>query len=200
LRQKKPPPADEVLSNYVAAIERLTTRVCVGRTVTDLSWKDPSVEVESFVAWATVPDGVRIVTEEPDGAVIVQVGDADSAWRYDRGGVKPDPELARSKLAWLLNPQNALRVQEYFPALETKGREVLNGHEVWVLEPADMDATYWRLAFDVETGLLVQIGYYWTLEDYGEVDGVLFPFRVSESRKGGSTTHIFDHVWHGPSH
>ena len=53
-----------------------------------------------------------------------------------------------------------------------------------------------EFAARVETGLLRRIGYYWDLTDYREVDGVMVPFRIARSRKGGSTTLVFDRVAH----
>lgn len=47
----------------------------------------------------------------------------------------------------------------------------------------------------METGLLIQIGYY-ELHEYQNVDGIKFPFRLEYSRKGGSNTYVFDDVRH----
>lgn len=72
----------------------------------------------------------------------------------------------------------------------------LGGRWVFVLESPKLDPAHFALSFDVETGLLLGIGYYWYLEDYRKVDGVLLPHRIQMSRKGGSTTFVFDLVVH----
>jgi len=50
--------------------------------------------------------------------------------------------------------------------------------------------------FDVETGLLTQIGNFIELLDYREVDGIKVPFSISISRKGGSSTFVFENIEH----
>ena len=42
----------------------------------------------------------------------------------------------------------------------------------------------------------MRLGYNRELGDYREVDGVMVPFRVSLSRKGGSSTYVFDTIQH----
>ena len=86
-------------------------------------------------------------------------------------------------------------MEEYFPGMHVVGRETRYGHDVYVVH-SDLDSTHNALSFDVKSGLLVQIGWFWTLEDYQESDGVKVPTRVAESRKGGSTTWIFGDVTH----
>ena len=43
-------------------------------------------------------------------------------------------------------------------------------------------------------GRTLRIGYYWDLDEYREVNGVLFPHKIATSRKGGSSTYLFDEV------
>jgi len=95
---------------------------------------------------------------------------------------------------YFLDPQNALRIQKYFPGMELMGKVKLRGHSVYVVENSRKKPHY-SLYFDAETGLLIQIGYY-EIHEYQEVDGIRFPFRVEYSRKGGSNTYIFDNVRH----
>ena len=101
-----------------------------------------------------------------------------------------------SKMAWLIDPQNALRIGEYFPGLEVASERALDDRWVYVVESSELDPTHYALSFDVETGILLGVGYYWYLHDYREVDGVRFPHRVIMSRKGGSSTFVFDLVAH----
>jgi len=195
------PTVDEVLQRHVEAcggreaIEALSNRHCRGRVVTDLSWTDPRVTEARFEAWTGIPDRYRMVSSTKEGEIL-EVYDGRAGWKRDATGIQQDDKLGRSKLAWLLNPRNALRLQEYFPELRVTGRSERAGRAVWNVESATRNPAHWLLSFDVETGLLAHIGYYWDLEDFREVDGVLFPFRVVCSRKGGSSTYYFDEVRH----
>jgi|GEM_PF-1232607 len=177
------PRAAQVLERYIdalggrEALNALKTRHCTGRLVTDLAWKDPRREVTPFVVEAATPDLVR--TLEP-------AGDAPRTSKLQM----------RDKLAWILNPHGPLRTDNYFPDLFVAGTEVRDGRLVYRLESSEQKPTYWALYFDVEDGLLRHIGYYWSIEDYREIDGVLFPLRIVTSRKGGSSTYEFDSVQH----
>ena len=85
----------------------------------------------------------------------------------------------------------------YEPKLSYEGRHSINGMETHALKPASLQPEYYMLYFSVESGLLVGIGYYRLIEDYREVDGVLFPHRISTGRKGGLTVYDFEKVTHG---
>jgi len=61
---------------------------------------------------------------------------------------------------------------------------------------SDRNPDHYALYLDVETGLLVRIGHYLTIGDYRDVDGVLVPHRIVNSRKGGSNTWVFERVRH----
>ncbi len=195
------PAAAQVLERYVeavggrAALETLTTRECRGRRVTDLSWTQPRVQTVSFEAWTMVPDRFCLRTEE-NGSVTIEGYDGIEGWKRAGDTTVSAPDVGRSQLAWLLNPQNALRLPEYFPDLEVTGIRFCGDRRCWVLESPNLDTAYCSLHFDMKTGLLVRIGYYWDMEDFRAVDGVMFPHRVVASRKGGSSTHCFDEVKH----
>jgi hypothetical protein len=85
---------------------------------------------------------------------------------------------------------------DYFPDLKVVSERAFDDRWVYVVESPELDPAHYALSFDVETGLLLGIGYYWYLRDYREVDGVKVPQRVMVSRKGGSTTFVFDMVAH----
>lgn len=195
------PTADEVIQRYIdalggrAAIENLTTRIGVGRFVHDLNWKTPPYEVIPFVAYGGSPGHVLMVEHQPEGTRC-EGCDGEVTWVQDAGGVALKNEPFRSKTAWLIDPQNALRMNDYFPALKVTSERVIDDKWVYVLESSEPDPTHYALSFDVRTGLLSGIGYHWYLQDYREVDGVKFPHRVMQSRKGGSSTFIFDLVTH----
>jgi hypothetical protein len=98
------------------------------------------------------------------------------------------------RLAWFLDPQGALRMGAYFPDMKLRGAERLEGRLTYVVD-IDDDPSH-ALYFDAETGRLVRLGYNRELADYREVDGVLVPFRMSISRKGGASTYHVDSIEH----
>lgn len=201
-RQDTLPAADGVIERYIAAlggqdaIEKLTTRVCTGRVTTDLTSREiPLLEMHTFEAYTKIPRSFLFITYTDAG--VERMGfDGEVGWFKDKCGVQEHEWAGRDKLAWLLNPQSALRIEEYFPDLTVTGKERIGGGAAYVVEAAERRRAHYALYFEVESGLLVRIGYYWDLQDYREVDGVKFPFRISTSRKGGSTTYEFQEVRH----
>jgi len=195
------PSADEIVRRYVEAsggreaIESLNTRVSVGRLIHDLSWKVPPREVVPFAAYAAVPGRVLMVEHMGEGTRC-EGFDGRTTWVQDAGGIRSKDEPFRSKTAWLFDPQGALRIEVYFPGLEVTSRKTTAGRMVYLLESPGLDPAHHALSFDAETGLLTGIGYYWSILDYREVDGIKVPHRVEMSRKGGSSTFVFDLVKH----
>lgn len=195
------PTAEQVILRYIealggrAAIEALQTRVLVGRETTDLERQPPVYEVVPVTVYSMAPNSFLKVERRPDG-FRCHGFDGTSAWQQGPSGITRDVESPDLKISWLVNPQNALRLNEYFPGLKVMAREYIGSTPVYVLEPAGLDRTYYALYFDADTGLLIRIGYYTELQDYRSVDGVKFPRRVTQSRKGGSTTYVFDLVAH----
>lgn len=195
------PAAQDILERYIdalggrGAIEGLKTRVCLGRLVNDLHYKRPPYEVVPVVGYAAVPGQVLMVEHKSDG-VRCEGSDGDVTWVRDTDGARLAEEPMTSKIAWLLDPHGALRMEEYFPGLEVTSKETLDGRVVYVMEPAELDRAHYALHFDAETGLLVRVGYYWEMKDYREIDGVRVPFRIDMSRKGGSTSMVLDLVKH----
>jgi hypothetical protein len=195
------PSTDTILRRYVEAsggmdaIESLETRVTVGRLIHDLSWKVPPREVTPFAAYAAVPGRVLMVEHKGEGTRC-EGFDRRDTWVQDAGGITSKDEPFRSKTAWLFDPQGSLRIEEYFPGLEFTSTKMIDGRRVYVLESPGLDSAHYALAFDSETGLLTGIGYYWSILDYREVDGIKIPHRVEMSRKGGSSTFVLDLVKH----
>lgn len=193
------PTVEQVLERYIdavggrAALEKLETRICIGKAITDLSSREqPIYESHYFKAVSKIP-GSCYTEEWTDGGNFVEGYDGKTGWAKDRCGVRVDDRIGKWRLNWLLNPQNALRIEEYYPDLEVKGITRVRDMVVYSLESP---ALHRPLYFDTATGLLVGFGYNYEIHDYREVDGVLFPHRVIESRKGGSTMYEFDEVRH----
>ena len=193
---------NEVLERYIdavggrATIEKFTTRVSSGRLITNLPSREPPVyDSTSFETYAGLPHRYLMISNTPDG--VERVGfDGKIGWRQNAEGIKRDEQPLRSTPAWLLDPQGALHITDYFPDLTITGKEQIAGRPVYLLESKDLEKAHYGLYFDVASGLLLRIGYYWDLQDYRTVDDVLIPHRVVTSRKGGSSTYYFDEVKH----
>jgi len=182
------PTVDQVLARFVDAVggrDALAAqgaRHYSGTIVQDLTWTDPQHQETPFVADADSAGAVRWAESR--------------AWS-DLAAVAA--EQPQDKIRWLLHPQNALRVEEFFPELSVTGREVRDGRTVVVLAPRALDYAYNALYFDEETGLLSHVGYHNDLQDLQPRDGVLFPQRWVFGRKGGHTIYVFDVVAAGPA-
>jgi predicted O-methyltransferase YrrM len=200
----KSPTLDKILSRYILAvggrnaISRLSNRVCEGQFVDDLSWQDPPIKRYPLKAFAKTPDLWFIIREIPDGTE--QNGyDGTAGWKLDADRIENDDRARRSWMAFLLNPQGALHIEDYFPNLRLEGDEILDGQKVYLIETSSEGGVRDRLSFDEKSGLLVRIGRFWELRDYREVDGVKFPFRIATSRKGGESYFAFDKIEHNIS-
>ena len=175
------------------AIEKLSTRVCIGKVTTDLtSRQKPIYESQYFEAHSKLPSSYRTETWT-DAGNHIRAYDGKVGWMKDKYWIGRDDSAGKRRMDWLLNPQNALRVEEYFPNLTMKGTQEVRGYTVYVLESP---ALHRPLFFDTESGLLIGFGHNWEIHDYREVDGVLFPFKIYMSRKGGSTVYEFETVEH----
>jgi hypothetical protein len=189
---------EHILERYVEAIggqeaiEKLTTRVSKGRFIDDRPYAGPK-KVIPFETFSKIPDKSLLILKHPENTER-EGFDGNIRWRLDNNGLVRRENQERSQMDYFLDPQNALRIQEYFPGMGLMGKVKLRGHTVYVVGNSRKSPHY-TLYFDVETGLLIQIGYY-ELHEYQDVDGVRFPFRLEYSRKGGSNTYVFDDVRH----
>lgn len=198
-KQDTLPKLEQVLERYIEAIggreaiERLTTRVITGRLVTDLPTRQPPVyESNGFVIYAKVPGRYLYVQQSARGTHRDGC-DGRVCWRSAGGDVELDAHYD-ARFAWFADPQNALRMWDYFPDMKMRGATTLEGRLMYVVD-IDDDVSH-ALYFDAETGLLVRLGYNRELDDYRELDGVLVPFRMAISRKGGSSTYIVETTEH----
>jgi predicted O-methyltransferase YrrM len=192
---------DHILERYIQAlggrdaIGKLRTRSCTGRFVDALSWTDPPVQTHPLEALAKIPD--KWITTVQVSKGIEQNGfDGRVGWKVNPDRIERDDRMSRSWLGYLLNPQGALYIRDYFPGMTLLAEDTLRGRAVYVVGTTSQDGAQNVLYFDVETGLLTQIGSTWELQDYCEVDGVKFPFRVATSRKGGESYFVFDRIEH----
>jgi hypothetical protein len=194
------PSLDAILARYVLAVGgrdallNLGTRVATLRCITDLtSRKVPVYEVDSLAVWSRATGEFRVVHRTP-GSVLIEGFDGKEGWKIENGGERAFGLSWGPRDLWLTDPRFPLHLAELFSDMTLVGLDVWNGEWLYVVD-VDNDDSH-RLGFDVDTGLLTRLGYYRELRDYAEVDGVLMPMRVLESRKGGSSTFIFDRVSH----
>ena len=195
------PTVEEVLENYInalggrEAIEKLTTRTCTGHLVKDVYWEEPPYDVVHLKICSKMPDKFLMnIFDSANDENMVYNGEA--GWRKDSKGIHRDDYIGKTSTAWLLNPQHAIHMQEYFSGLQITGREMVNDRAAYVMESEGHTKEYFGLYFDVETGLLIKIGYHHDLLDYRKVDGVRIPFRIIFGRKGGAYTYFFNEVKH----
>ena len=195
------PTVDEILTRYIEAVggrealEKLKVRDVSGYLIDDRPLQGP-ITIPPFDARAVAPDSYEYSEHRKEGPWR-EGFDGNRAWEEKNGVRRPRPGAwrGRSKLAWLLNPQGPLQVRDYFPGLRVRGLETLGGREVYALEPA-RDNAYFTLYFDRGSGLLTQIGHYWQLEFYEEMDGVMLPRQIVTGRKGGSNIWVFETIGH----
>lgn len=190
---------ERVLLRYIDAVGgrkalgRLKTRTIKGTFTKDLHWDEPPYENYLIVIF-TKSDGRMLLDEHRPGGRRREGFDGESNWIGDDRGVEIQEGFYLRKLAWICNPQGALRVEQFFPGLSVNEDKSGEDSAFYVLEPHDLPPEHYALYFDKKSGLLTRIGYYWDIEDYREVDGVLVPHRIIASRKGGSCTYQFDEI------
>jgi hypothetical protein len=193
------PTLEEVLERYIEAvggrqaIEGLTTRVMTGRLVTDLPTRQPPVyESNGFVIYGKFPGKYLYVQQSAQGTHRDGC-DGRACWRWAGGETELDAHYD-PRFAWFVDPRNATRMWDYFPDMRLRGMGTLEGRSMYLVD-IDVDESH-TLYFDAQTGLLVRLGYNREIDDYREVDGVLVPFSMAISRKGGSSTYIIEEIEH----
>ena len=192
------PTVNEIVERYVEAvggreaITRLTTRVMRGKLITDLPSRTPPRYEESTVEIrSALPDAFLMTTQGPGGT---HVDGFDGTVRWSTDGVRVIRQgRVDRRFAWFVNPRSALRLWD-LPGMTLRGTVRLEEGVAFVID-IDQDESH-ALYFDVQTGLLVRLGYNRELHDYREVDGVKIPFRLVISRKGGSSSYVFDTIEH----
>ena len=199
MAQDSLPTVDRVLERYVdavggrTALARLQTRVVFGAFVDEFPSEGPATTIR-FAACAQVP-GRWLVEWFSEGRVDRIGSDGAIGWEAHGDSVRRRHEITRWKEAFVFDPQGPLRLREYFRELVVTRAVRIEGRPAYEVVTDRRNAHY-ALYFAVETGLLIRIGYYWDLADYREVDGVLIPFRIAQSRKGGSSTFVIETVEH----
>ncbi len=194
------PTLEQILERYIQAVggceafEELVTRVTRARVVTDLpTWDPPVYEVDTLIVYVKTPNKYVVIQRTPRGT-IVEGFDGETAWKQDIQGKTFDLGLWNKRSKWLVDLHYPLLLMDYFPDMTFRCKGVLEGRPVYVVDTDDDRAH--ALYFDVETGLLLRLGFHHEIYDYREIDGVKIPFRIVYSRKGGSSTFILNSVEH----
>lgn len=183
-----------ILERYIQAVggreavERLSTRSCRGSYI----YGDSPPNTIVLAAYAKVPDKWIMSFHSPDWTV-KNGFDGTMGWRQDADRIQLVDDFSRSISGWWLNPQGPVQLQEYFPNFDLKKKEIREERGVYVVESTAAGGVKHTLEFDAETGLLTRIDNRWILEDYRQVDGIRFPFRMLLNR---NRTFVFDEVKH----
>ncbi len=195
------PTVDQVLDRYIEAvsgreaIEKLDTRVCKLEVTHDLNWTDPKIQVIPMEAYAKDPYLVLWKEHKPSG-VRMEGYDGKNFWHSEGGETVVREDPIPLKLRFVYDPRGPLNIEYYFPNLSALSIETVSDRKCFMLQPENLKAAHFALYFDIETGLLTHIGQYWNIEDYRVVDGVMVPFKITMSRKGGSSTYLFESIEH----
>jgi hypothetical protein len=180
------PSVDELFDKYVEAIggqpalDKITTRVIKASIVTS---KNTTFTVEEY--WKA-PDSWALTLQAPTPANSAAMGIVGNAsWIQDGGSASramSPAELANAKLGWYTRDR---RLKTAYKALTVRGRETVDGADVYVVDTVPMFGGPERLYFDASSGLLVRmdrqglsgrlVNY---LEDYRAIDGVKLAFRT----------------------
>jgi hypothetical protein len=195
------PSVGQVLERYIEAvggreaIEKLTTRVCRIKQIHDLSWTDPKVQKVQMETYAKAPHLIVWKEQKPTGDRL-EGYDGKNFWHSEGGETVIREKTIPLKHRFIFDPRGSLSVEYYFPNLSVESIEMIKDRKCYKLQPEGLKEAHFSLFFDVETGLLVRIGYYWDLEDYREIDGVKMPFKITMGRKGGSSTFVLQSIEH----
>jgi predicted O-methyltransferase YrrM len=193
------PTLDSILQRYVEAlggkeaIDRMRTRRLSGELIHDFPGENPSKTVLPAEVIAAAPNKWRLVLKTSTG--IQQLGfDGAYGWTQDADRVLIDNRQARSKLAYLFNPQGAIRLEDYFSQLSLEGKVVSEGRAEYAVKARGSGGTQETLFFDADSGLLNRLGDNIVVKSYRRILGILHPVHIVITRKGGTSTYRFDDV------
>jgi HEAT repeat protein/predicted O-methyltransferase YrrM/protein-S-isoprenylcysteine O-methyltransferase Ste14 len=190
---------ESVLRKYVealggkAAIEKIRGRRLSGELIHEYPGREPPRTVLPAEVIAEAGGRWRLVLTTAKG--IQQMGfDGTSGWSQDADRVLVDNRQARSKMAYLFNPQGALRVEDYFMPLSLKGEVVSDGRKEYAVQAQGRGGAPETLYFDAETGLLNRLGENVAIKAYRRTARALHPVHIAIAREGGTSTYRFDDI------
>ncbi len=178
-------PVDQILDRFIQAsggreaIAQVTTRIVKGIWKDDRPYRGKAI-TSPFTVWAHKDGRWRYESEYEVYGV-----DSIGGWWLEKGYVRDDSAQIRSKSAFLFVPQSPLHIDRWFQDRKLGTATLINGRSAKSIK-TDRDDTYYALWIDDSSGTVIRIGSYWTLSDYQRFDGIQFPMRIEQSRKGGS--------------
>jgi zinc protease len=132
----------------------------------------------------------------PNGVIVREVCDGQSAWiETSTGNYQAFAGAALASRLKLAEYEDRAKLEAVATKGKVIGTEKLGAHTAYVLEFSPDKKLQSRLYFDVDSGLIVRTedtlstldGPYTVrmdLDDYREVDGLKFPFRIKRTEKG----------------
>ena len=153
-------------------------------------------------AFEQAPDKSAVTVTLPGYGSFIQVYDGVTAWSADpQNGLR---ELSGSELAAAKREANfylPVHFSQYYRDATVKGKDKINGHDVYIVQVSSADGDPEALAFDTETGLLIhragtqdspqgKISYEVFLEDYQQMDGIKIPSTIRQTSLSNFTLHM----------
>ena len=185
------PNVDQVLHRFVSALggekelEKIHTMIFRG-TMELPDFKASGTTAEYF----EYPDHFAAITEISGHGSTTFVYDGHEGWQVDpKNGFT---QVSGADLADIQRRANIhwdLKLHEFYPNIQVKGREVVNGEDAWKLE-ASLESSTYDFFFSVKTGLLIrfdtdQHGTKGTssvsISDYRPVDKVLVAYGAAQT-------------------
>jgi zinc protease len=135
-------------------------------------------------------------TTFPNGVILREVCDGHSAWLEDSaGGYREFTGAALASKLQHAEFQDRARLEQAASTGKVTGPEKVGTHTAYVLEFSPEQKLHSKLYFDVDSGLIVRSEDAFTtpdgpytlkldMDDYREVDGLKFPFRMKRAEKG----------------
>lgn len=191
LLQAQVPTVDQVLQRYVSALggkaslEKIHTMTLRG-TIELPDFKASGTTAEYFKS----PNHFAAISDIAGHGTTKFVYDGHEGWQTDSknkssqiSGVPLVDMARRADIHW------ELKLGEFYPHLQLKGREAVAGEDAWKLEAPEEDGTY-GFFFSVRTGLLVRFdadqhvpdgSSSISISDYRRVGGVLFSYGAAQT-------------------
>jgi predicted O-methyltransferase YrrM len=193
------PTLESILARYVEAlggkeaIDKIRTRKLTGELTHDFPGQNPPKTVLPAEVTAAAPDKWRLILKTSKG--VQQMGfDGEHGWTQDADRILIDNRQARSRLAYLFNPQGATRLEDYFSQLSLQGKVVSEGRAEYAVKAKGSGGSQETLYFDAETGLLNRLGVNIVVQGYRRMLGVLHPVNIAITREGGTSTYLFNDI------
>jgi hypothetical protein len=185
------PTVDQVLQRFVSALggekelEKIHSMTFRG-TIELPDFKANGTTAEYFEE----PDHFAAVTDLRSHGTTKLVCDGRECWQEDpKNGITPVTGDALADMQRRADIRWNLKLHEFYPNLELKGRELVGGEDAWKLEASLGNYTF-DLFFSVKTGLLIRFdtdqhiadgNSSVSITDYRPVDKVLFAFGAAQT-------------------